>query len=74
MDDIHQTFERLELYLGRVRRDITSSDFVQARANCAELHEIAGRFWTRLGKEVGRTAACGSKPKSICSCSPGRVP
>jgi hypothetical protein len=44
---------RLELYLGRVRRDLESGNRSQALSDCAELSEIARRLWVYLADREG---------------------
>ena len=45
--------ERIDLYLGRVRRDLETGDRSQALADCAELSEIARRLWVYLAELEG---------------------
>jgi hypothetical protein len=44
---------RLELYLGRVRRDLENGDRAQALSDVAELSEVARRFWSYLAHVEG---------------------
>jgi hypothetical protein len=44
-----QTFlDRISLYLARTKADLEQGDYSQALADCAELSEIARRFWLHL--------------------------
>jgi hypothetical protein len=45
--------ERIDLYLGRVRRDLEAGNRAQALADCAELSEIARRLWGYLADTEG---------------------
>jgi hypothetical protein len=44
------SLRRLNTYLERVERDLTSDDRNQALANLAELAEIPRRLWNNLAK------------------------
>jgi hypothetical protein len=50
---VEASLSRIDLYLGRVRRDLESGDHAQALADVAELHEISRRLWAYLAELEG---------------------
>jgi hypothetical protein len=50
---VRTSLERIDLYLGRIRRNLEEGDRSQALSDCAELTEIARRLWVYLADAEG---------------------